>query len=559
MNSERQIEEAYDRISKKILKASEIFKNSKLAFEVRVKRAKAEYDLECLECKQDIAISYSSNDILYFKHLPNANPCLLLNSKLKEKEKQEFFKIYRTRESNRHKSLKNTLGKKLRALSTTQNVFIDDRFIKDEYERRKPDVYCELNGTRIAFEIQLSVLSLKYIVSRHEFYKRNGISLIWILDDFNIHGQTQTERDIKYLTEYQNFFSFDEEAVAFRLKCTYKYVSLNDTQVIKSVWITKSVALSQLKFDPITKQPFFYNYGLKLRQMQLLRDRRINELKAKRIKDERIEKENKSFALVKTLEDEIRRVWKSEVPSMARAQLLMQELDEFEQDLFAKSSLFVSDDKGSRIHYYFQYAKNKHFNFLDFIINSQFIEIELNEKSIDNKTIIQTLMNNKSLWNKYGHIKRLVQAGYNPKSIDYELIKTIPNKKKIPQLIVGCEVACLVENPIFRAKIFENIALICIMESIKRNKIVGFRWKESQWIDFVNNAIHSYPKFWNHISKALKAYELWDFIVEKDINATFQKKMSEHNLSNPTYFGELDYVLYALYPEAVKNPNRPLF
>lgn len=559
MNSERQIEEAYDRKSKEILKASEIFKNSKVAFEVRVKTAKTEYDLECLECGQDITISYSSKDKLYFKHLPNANPCLLLNSILKEKDRQDFFKIYRARESNRHKSLKNTLGKKLKALSSTQNVFIDDRFIKDEYGKRKPDVYCELNGIRIAFEIQLSVLSLKYIVSRHEFYKRNGISLIWILDDFNIHGQTQTERDIKYLTEYQNFFSFDENAVAFRLKCTYKYVSLNDSQDIKSVWITKSIALSQLKFDPITKQPFFYNYSLKLRQMQLLKERRINELKAKRIEDERIAEEKKSFTIVKTLEDEIRRVWKSEIPSMARAQLLMLELNEFEQDLFSQSSLFVSDKKGSRIHYFYQNARKKHSNFLDTLISSQFIKIKLNENSFEGNTIIQTLVNNEHLWNKYGHIKRLVQAGYNPEPIDYDLIKTIPNEKKIPQLIIACEISSKLENPIFRKQIFENVAIFCIMESIRRQKIVGFRWKESQWIDFINNAITSYPELWNHISSALKVYGLWEFIIEKDKKGSFQKKIREHHLSNNIFSGKLDYVLYALYPEAVADPFKPLF
>jgi len=33
--------------------------------------------------------------------------------------------------------------------------------------------------------------------------------LIWILDDFDIHNQGTLERDIKYLTEYENFFKLD--------------------------------------------------------------------------------------------------------------------------------------------------------------------------------------------------------------------------------------------------------------------------------------------------------------------------------------------------------------
>ena len=103
MNFERQIVEAYDRVSQSILKAEDIFKNYKSSFEARIKTAKEEYDLECLECKQDITISYSSKDNVYFKHLPNANPCLLLNSKLKETDRSDLSKIYRSKESKRHK------------------------------------------------------------------------------------------------------------------------------------------------------------------------------------------------------------------------------------------------------------------------------------------------------------------------------------------------------------------------------------------------------------------------------------------------------------------------
>ncbi|WP_179022119.1 DUF6035 family protein [Winogradskyella forsetii] len=559
MNFERQIVEAYDRVSQSILKAEDIFKNYKSSFEARIKTAKEEYDLECLECKQDITISYSSKDNVYFKHLPNANPCLLLNSKLKETDRSDLSKIYRSKESKRHKDLKNAIGEKIKNLGNTENIFIDDRFIKDSIEKRKPDVYCELDGNRIVFEIQLSVLSLKYIIYRHEFYKRNGIALIWILDNFNIHGQTQTERDIKYLTEYQNYFSLDESSTSLRLNCTYKYVFLNDQNQVLSKWITRSIALSQLKFDIDTMQPFYYNYGLKLKLMEELKLRRLKKLEVQQIKKEESRQKQASKDIVSDLESEIRDVWASKHPNIAVIQRMILNLNEYEQQLLSKSVLFNSDSKGSRIHLFFSMAKQKHFGFLDFIINSQIIDIKLNEKSYDGKTIIQTLMENENLWNKFSLIKRLVIAGYNPKPIDYSFIKTIPNEKELPSLIIACEISSSIENPALRKQIFDKPKLFCVIESIKRNRIVGFKWDESQWINFANNAINAYPEFWNHISKALHIYGMWNLILKKDKKGTFLRKVEEHKSSFSDYSGIYNYVLYALYPEVIKNPNEPIF
>ncbi|WP_179020774.1 DUF6035 family protein [Winogradskyella forsetii] len=560
MSYERSIIEALDIASGEVLTADEVFKITKGAFALRTKSAKNEIDLYCLECQQQLNISGSKKDNLHFKHYPNANSCILKDSKFSTKELQVLSKVYRSKESARHKSLKLLIGEKLARLSIVKNVFVDDRFIKDDREKRKPDVYCENGITKIVFEIQLSDLSLRYIIDRHEFYQRNGISLIWILDDFNINGQKQMERDIKYLTEYQNFFALDESSESFRLNCTYKYVYLTEFYQVYTKWITKSIAISQLKFDDQTKQAYFYNYGAKLNQMQLLRDRRIEKLRLKKIKEEKELKENHSIKKIEGLIEIIKSEWISEFPNLKQAKLIIQDLDEFEQDLFEKSDLFNSSKKESRIHLYFKKAKSKHYNFLDFILSYKYIEPAINEVSVNKTTLIQTLFENQYLEHKETWVKKIAIAGYKFQLIDFKLFNKLYLKKKdIEALILLCKLSGSIENPIFKKRLFEHQKLICTMESIKQNQIVGFGWNQSQWVAFANNAIDNYSKYWNHIESAFRIYGIWDDLLEKDTKGTFKKKLKSHNEFNTTYSREYDHLLSFLYPEAVKDPNQSFF
>lgn len=557
MSYERSIIEALDIISEEILTADEVFKITKEAFAFRTKSVKNEIDLYCLECKQQLNISGSKKDNLHFKHYPNADSCILKDSKFSTEELQVLSKIYRSKESSRHKFLKQAIGEKLTKLSNVKNVFIDDRFIKDDREKRKPDVYCENGATKIVFEIQLSDLSLRYIIDRHEFYQRNGISLIWILDDFNINGQKQMERDIKYLTEYQNFFALDESSEAFRLKCTYKYVHLTEQNQVRTKWVTKSIAFSQLKFDERTKQAYFYNYGVKFSQMESLRDRRIEKLRLKQLEEERVSKENHSIKKIESLEKRIKSEWTAKFPNLKKSELIIRELDEYEQDLLKKSDLFNSNENESRIHLYFKKAKSKHYSFLVFVLN---MGMDLAELSINGETLIQTLFENPNLEHKETWVKKIAIAGYKFQNKDFDLFDKLYLKNQdIKALIILCRLSESIGSPHFKASIFEHPKLICTMESAKKNQIIGFGWNQTQWIAFANNAIDSYSEYWNHIESAFKIYGIWNELIKKDSKGTFKKKLEAHHLTSPNYKRNYDLLLSFLYPEAVEDPNQSVF
>ena len=157
---ERTIKEAFDKVSGEILNADEIFDDSKDAFNVRKQFHKDEIELYCLECQQKLNVSTSKYDRLHFKHNPNANTCLLKDGKLSPDETKKIYEIYRSKESERHKYLKNQIGIKLSQLGNVSNVQIDDRFIIDDNEKRKPEQAAPTSNAKACFAPTLSQIML---------------------------------------------------------------------------------------------------------------------------------------------------------------------------------------------------------------------------------------------------------------------------------------------------------------------------------------------------------------------------------------------------------------
>lgn len=182
---ERSIKIAFDKASGEILEADEVFDETKNAFELRRQYQKKDLLLSCCECEQDLMVSGSKFDRLHFKHKSGHDYCILSDGQLSPEEHEKFTEILKSKESDRHKELKNKIGLLLQEVEgiNKNSIAIDNRFIIRGIEKRRPDVYCKYQGKELVFEIQLSDLSLGYILSRYEFYKKHGMYLIWILDN----------------------------------------------------------------------------------------------------------------------------------------------------------------------------------------------------------------------------------------------------------------------------------------------------------------------------------------------------------------------------------------
>lgn len=550
MKFERTIKEAYDKISGFILKADVIFDDTKDAFVVRKQFHKNKIELYCVSCHQKLNVSTSKYDRLHFKHNPNANFCLLKDGKLSPDETEKIYAIYRSKESERHKYLKNQIGIKLSQLNDISNVQIDDKFIFDKSGKRKPDVYCKYLDIEIVFEIQLSDLSLRYIINRHEFYQNKGIFLIWILDNFDIHGQKQTERDIKYLTEYQNFFKFDENAEQFRLICEYKFPYITDNNKLLTKWELKSIALSQLKFDTLNKQAYFYDFGRKKIEKERLQIKTQEELKEKAKRRQLEYKKRIAEVKSKSIIDDLRDYWKRKEVYFIRIQREIEDLEEDEISIFNKSKAFLSENGQPKIHHWFKIAKNEHFHFLDFVLDCNQIKIDCNELSIDGKTIIQSLFENHHIEYKGRLLRKILKKGYIFQEIDIEYVNELSLKpKEIAATKILCELSRSIIDKSLIDDLFDHSTLICTIESAKRNEIVGSGFKANQWIAFANNAIHSYSQYWEYIEIAFKQYGIWDKLIELDKKGTFQNKLYEFYQKEPSQSFDCDELFVFLYPE----------
>jgi competence CoiA-like predicted nuclease len=550
MGYERSIKEAFDKISGEILKADEIFDNTKDAFKVRKQFHKDEIELYCCECDQKLNVSTSKYDRLHFKHGPKAKPCLLKDSNLSPEESDKIYTIYRMKESERHKELKNTIGERLSKIKGIKSINVDNKFIFDGDEKRKPDVYCKYFNNELVFEIQLSDLSLKYILNRYEFYKRNNIYLIWILDNFDIHGQSQTERDIKYLTEYENFFKLDEQTKDFRLICTYKYPFLTDNNKLLTKWLEKSISLNQIKFSNEYYQIYYFNFGQK---KKIKEEEKIRvELKKEddKKKEEELERKRNAIETTNWILNELRKLWRRQTFNYDLIKKTIEELDELELSTLNQSEAFKPKGNQPRIHYWFSIAKKEHLDFLEFMLDCKSIELNINERSTTNKSLLSTLFENQFLDNKMWLTQKILKRGYTFSFEDEPLISKLNYEaKQVQSTIILCYLANKLNDKALIDKLFEHSNLICTIESAKRKKIVGFGYKSNEWIAFANNAIHSYKEYWDYIEIAFKHFGIWDKLISLDKKGTFGKKLEKYYSEKPSQNFDCDRLFRVLYPD----------
>lgn len=550
---DRSIKIAFDKTSGEILDADEIFDITKDAFQIRKKYHEKNLMLSCCECEQDLMVSGSKYDRLHFKHKPGHDYCILADGKLTPQEHERYTEILKSKESDRHKELKNKIGELLRSVPNIDidTISIDNKFIVKENGKRKPDVYCKFHDKEIVFEIQLSDLSLGYILSRYEFYKSHGMYLIWILDNFDIHNQGTLERDIKYLTRYENFFKLDEDSETFKLECEYKFPFLTDDNRLLTKWLKKSISLNELKFDSEVFQAFFYDFGDNKTKAETLQKQKAEEIKeGERKKVEQIRLENaerKANDLIAKIAD----FRKKEVLIFDAISNDISEMSDFEiKTLNRKLSLKgkITNGKPPLIKWIDE-AKKYDASFLEFILTTKEIELDIN--TIDNigRTPLQAIFQNDAIY-KTLPILALFQAGYKLTENDSLTLTDLMEQQRITD--TDFHILKIYNNLTHRDLVpvaYRFSKLLFIIESARQDKLITFNFTGNKWVSFANNAIQYYSEYWEYIELAFKRFGLWDKLIQLDTKATFQKKVEQFYSDMPEQKYDFDEVFKDLYPE----------
>ena len=179
-------------------------------------------------------------------------------------------------QSTRHKELKkliyNCLIDRNSVTMGVENVEIEKRVNSSLpfFNWRQPDVQIEYQGKKIVFEIQLSTTFVSVITERNTFYRLNGYYILWI---FNFEDNRKyvnlsnlAIKDI-YFANKLNAFIFDEEARQWSkeqkqlvLKCNWLDSDMNwHHPNINGKFGGEPVKLDQLKFDPVTCRPYYFD------------------------------------------------------------------------------------------------------------------------------------------------------------------------------------------------------------------------------------------------------------------------------------------------------------
>lgn len=540
----RTIFEAFNKTTGEIVKADELFENKKDGFEIRKEFYDGKFELSCSECDQKLNISGSKYDRLHFKHNPFHEYCILSDAKLSPKEHKIFTDILRCKESDRHKELKNKIGKQLAGIKgvDSSSIIIDNRFIIRGKEKRKPDVYCNFRGKELVFEIQLSQLSLGYILNRHNFYKKNGMYLIWILDNFDIHDQGTLERDIKYLTKYENFFKLDEESDQFKLSCEYKYPFLTDDNQFLSKWSTKSVTLEQIKFDEDDYQIYFYNFGDNRKIVEAKQKKNEKEILAAEKRKFKAERKNNARRKVESI---LKRIKKNKDFGVRNYKEIIEEIQ-----LSSKLEIKSLNERFSINKKYreniplmnYWISTNKDDGFINFLLNCKEIKIDVNKTIENSKSLFQETLSNPRL-NRDSILKLLFKRGYILTDEDIDFFIQMPTYSEDDLFIY--KLCSNISNIWLIDSIFLHQKLIFILESARQKKIIGYRF--NNWISFANNAIYHHQEYWEYIEIAFKKYGLWDKLIDADRKGSFQKKVSEFYTIMPKQKYDFDEVFSTLF------------
>jgi len=242
----------------------------------------------------------------HFAHLHNSKDCPIKTTSKYSREDINRMRYRGIAEGQPHIELKSKLyqGLNLNAIHKGQVTDLQlERVIRslDENEWRKPDINLRFEGHRLAVELQLSTTWLDVIVGRQEFYRQQGIFILWVFNAFDHKDTTRklAYSDIIYTNNY-NAFIFDEEAreATLRqndlvLKCYYQHHYAEKDKVL-SKWQNQLVSLGELTYDQSKYKVFFKDVeaekvaaSIMVKQYALQQE---NEKKERRIERNRLRK-----------------------------------------------------------------------------------------------------------------------------------------------------------------------------------------------------------------------------------------------------------------------------
>ncbi|WP_333624555.1 DUF6035 family protein [Sphingobacterium siyangense] len=551
---DRAIKMVYDHLEGRRIDLGKAFISQRTGFELRKSYSMDFSRYSCLECGQALIPVPSKNKKLYFRHFPNSEDCELKRLDLKEEIIEGYRETAFYGESPRHQELKNKIGALLRFQEGVElnSIIVDKSYIKVEKgKRRMPDIYCIFNNKRIAFEIQLSNLSFHYILHRQEFYKNNGIYLIWIIDyKASPRILRSFHLDIKYIWRHQNLYRLNESEISnLFLDCHYKQPFIVENNEVHQKWMIKKVSLSDLIFNEEDYSCYYFHYE----DEQIKKINELSTIKWKIIEQEKRLEAEKHKKEVNTKADAILMQVKKHRKEDYGFYSIFKEVNNFESDLIAafNDKFKLNNLSKEGIPYFLKYIRdykpkkvNSWMTIVEFLVNCLNIKFDVNLKDKEGNGIIQYLYGNKFLASDLYKSKiYLFERNYLITKNDVEYISSLYGLTEYLELSYYAACDTLAE----RKSVSKMLRFLYFVESCIRVERINSDVKS--WVTYLNNIMAGYKDLWKYIIIVLKKTQIGEIVKEKDKKGTILRKIKEYNLKEISCSIETYSALVKIYPE----------
>lgn len=213
----------------------------------------------------------------HFKHFVDTPRCPYQSRSGLDPETIRRIKYNGAKESPLHRHMKNTLAALLeKDPAVSGEVQIEKTFFHQDQGTtwRRPDVACTWNGLGLVLEIQISSDFLDVIVGREDFYREQGVFILWVFN--RLDPDQYTTKDI-YNGSQKNVFVFNERVQALSeatgvltFECHYKRPTLEKRKIV-DVWEWQDITLQELTFDQERMQAFWHDYDRAESDLQKIR------------------------------------------------------------------------------------------------------------------------------------------------------------------------------------------------------------------------------------------------------------------------------------------------
>jgi competence CoiA-like predicted nuclease len=222
----------------------------------------------CSECFTPVYICRRRDTRrFFFRHSKEDGRCSAVTRGELSQEQIAARKYNGAKESLLHLQMKRWLVDSLVASGRFTEIHEEKRWsgpITGEW--RKPDVLANLDGLKIAFEVQLSTTFLDVIAERRLFYLKEGGLLFWIFARFDEDARRLTLDDVFY-NNNQNAFIVSHatreasvEAGDFLLDCVWAEPASQLGQLVKPSLSRGRVSFGRVTLDQARQQAYYFDY-----------------------------------------------------------------------------------------------------------------------------------------------------------------------------------------------------------------------------------------------------------------------------------------------------------